>query len=58
MKLKKKLYDSNKFYGHALSRPLCDDEIQFDCNVYFEDKLNTLDDSDIGFFWSWFRKSW
>ena len=48
---KKILYiDANNLYGHSMSEPLPYDEIKFDKNVKLEDILNTLDDSDIGYF--------
>ena len=48
---KKILYvDANNLYGHSMSEPLPYDEIKFDQNVKLEDLLNTLDDSDIGYF--------
>ena len=37
-------------YGHSMSQPLPYDEIKFDKNVKLEELLNTLDDSDIGYF--------
>ena len=42
--------DANNLYGHSMSEPLPYDEIKFDKNVKLEDILNTLDDSDIGYF--------
>ena len=48
---KKILYiDANNLYGHSMSQYLPYDEIKFDKNVELEDILNTLDDSDIGYF--------
>ena len=48
---KKILYvDANNLYGHSMSQPLLYDEINFDQNVKLDDILNTLDDSDIGYF--------
>ena len=48
---KKILYiDANNLYGRSMSQPLPYDEIKFDNNVRLEDILNTLDDSDIGYF--------
>ena len=42
--------DANNSYGWAMSEYLPYDEIKFDRNVKLEDKLNTLDNSDIGYF--------
>ena len=42
--------DANNLYGHSMSDPLPYDEIKFDKNVKLEDILNTLHDSDIGYF--------
>ena len=42
--------DANNSYGHSMSEPLPYDEIKFVQNVELEDILNTLDDSDIGYF--------
>ena len=48
---KKILYvDSKTLYGHPMSEPIPYDEIKIDKNVKLEDRLNTLDDSDIGYF--------
>ena len=48
---KKHLYaDAKNLYGHPMSEPLPYDEIKIDKNVKLEDMLNTLDDSDIGYF--------
>ena len=48
---KKILYiDANNLYGHSMSQYLPYDEIKFDNTVKLEDILNTLDDSDIGYF--------
>ena len=48
---KKILYiDANNLYGHSMSEPLPYDETKFDNTVKLEDILNTLDDSDIGYF--------
>ena len=48
---KKILYvDANKLYGWATSEYLSSDEIKYDRNVNMENKLNTPDDSDIGYF--------
>ena len=48
---KKILYiDATNLYGHSMSEPLPYDEIKFEKNVKSEDILNTLDDSDIGYF--------
>ena len=48
---KKILYiDANNLYGHSMSDPLPYDEIKFDENVKLENKINTPDDSDIGYF--------
>ena len=48
---KKILYvDANNLYGLAMSESLPYHEIKFDGNVKLEDILNTLDDSDIGYF--------
>ena len=53
---KKILYfDSNNLYGHSMSQPLPYDEIEMwhgDPDLYMnwlEEKLNTSDDSDIGY---------
>ena len=42
--------DANNLYGHNMSQPLPYDEIKFDNNIKVEEILNTLDDSDIGYF--------
>ena len=42
--------DANNLYRSARSQSVLYDEIKFDKNVKSEDKLNTLDDSDIGYF--------
>ena len=48
---KKILYiDANNLYGHSMSQMLLYDGINFDRNVKLKDILNTLDDSDIGYF--------
>ena len=48
---KKILYkDANNIYGLSMSQPLPYDEIKFDGNVKMEEIINTLDDSDIGYF--------
>ena len=48
---KKILYvDANNLYGHSMSQPLPFDELKFDNNVKLEDIINTLDDSNIGYF--------
>ena len=48
---KKILYiDANNLYSHSMSEPLPYDEIKFDNDVKLKDILNTLDDSDIGYF--------
>ena len=43
-------FDANNLYGWAMSESLPYDEIKFDRNVKVEEILNTLDDSDIGYF--------
>ena len=48
---KKILYiDANNLYGHSMSEPLPYDEVKLDRHVKLEDILNTLDNSDIGYF--------
>ena len=48
---KKILYiDANNLFGHSMSEPLPNDEINFDRDIKLEDILNTPDDSDIGYF--------
>ena len=48
---KKILYiDAKDLYGHSKSEPIPYDEITFNRDVNLEDILNTLDDSDIGYF--------
>ena len=48
---KKILYvDAKNLYGHSMSQPLPYDGIKFDRSVKLEEILNTLDDSDIGYF--------
>ena len=48
---KKILYaDANNLYGHSMSEPLPYDEIKYDNIVTLENRLNTPDDSDIGYF--------
>ena len=42
--------DANNLYGHSMSQYLPYDEIKFNNTVKLEDILNTLDDSDIGYF--------
>ena len=42
--------DANNLYGHSMSEPLPYDESKFIKNIKLEDILNTLDDSDIGYF--------
>ena len=42
--------DAINLYGWAMSEYLPSDEIKFDGNVKLEDKLNTLYDSDVGYF--------
>ena len=42
--------DANNLYGHPMPQMLPYHEIKFDTNVKLEDKLNTHDDSDIGYF--------
>ena len=52
IQMKKKIThkDANNLYRRARSQSVLYDEIKFDKNVESEDKLNTLDDSDIGYF--------
>ena len=48
---KKILYiDANNLYGPSISQPLPFEENKFDRNVWLEDIIKTLDDSDIGYF--------
>ena len=42
--------DANNLYGWAMSEPLPFDEVKFDTDVKLEDILNTINDSDIGYF--------
>ena len=42
--------DANNLYGRAMSEYLPYDENKFDRKVKLEDKLNTPDNSDIGYF--------
>ena len=62
---KKIIYvDSNNLYAHSMSQVLPHDEIEMwhgHPDLYMkklEEKLNTPDDADIGFFWSWLKISW
>ena len=48
---KKVLYrEANKLYDYSMSQRLPYDQIKFDKNVKLEDKLDTADFSDIGYF--------
>ena len=50
-KNKKIMYkDANNLYGWVMNEYLPYDEIKFDKNVTSEDKLNTPDNSDFGYF--------
>ena len=42
--------NANNLYGHSMSQSLPYDEIKFDSKIFSKDILNTLDDSDIGYF--------
>ena len=45
-----KYIDANNLYGHYLSQPLPYDEMKFERNVCLNEILNTLDNSDVGYF--------
>ena len=42
--------DANNLYGHSMSQTPTYDEIKFDQNVKLDDILNTVDNSDTGYF--------
>ena len=42
--------DAKNLYGLPMSQPLPYDEQKFDKNVKLEDKLDTPDNSDLGYF--------
>ena len=42
--------DTINVYGYSMSQPLPFDEIKFEGNVCLGEKLDTHDDSDIGYF--------
>ena len=57
IKIKKIFIDANILYGPSLSQTLPYDEPKFERNVCLYQILNTPDNSDIGFFRSWFKIS-
>ena len=47
---KKIIYiDASNLHGHSKTQPLPYDEIKFDENIKLKDRLNTPDNSDIGY---------